>query len=72
MKKSNINFLSKLSLNLVFATCVTGRMLGSWRDHRDPLFREDRDRGRFLERLGQSVEDFEGRLYLFCLMSGSH
>ena len=51
---------------------VTGRMLGSWRDHRDRLFRDDRDRERFLERLGQSVEDFEGRLYLFCLMSNHY
>ena len=51
---------------------VTGRMLGSWRDHRDRLFRDDRDRERFMERLGQSVEDFEGRLYLFCLMSNHY
>ena len=51
---------------------VTGRMLGSWRDHRDHLFRDDRDRVRFLERLGQSVEDHEGRLYLYCLMSNHY
>ena len=51
---------------------VTGRMLGSWRDHRDQLFRDDQDRKRFLKRLGQSVEDFEGRLYLFCLMSNHY
>ena len=50
---------------------VSGRMLGSWGDHRDRLFRDNQDRERFLERLGQGVEDFEGRLYLFCLM-GNH
>ena len=48
---------------------VTGRMLGSWRDNRDRLLRNDQDRERFLERLKRSVEDFEGRLYLYCLMS---
>ena len=51
---------------------VTGRMLGSWRDDRDALFRDNRDRERFLERLGQSVEDHEGRLYLYCLMSNHY
>ena len=51
---------------------VTGRMLGSWRDQRDRLFRDDSDRKRFLDRLGQSVGDFDVRLYLFCLMSNHY
>lgn len=48
---------------------VTGRMLGNWRDQRDRLFRDDRDRHRFLERLEQGIVNFDVRLYLFCLMS---
>lgn len=51
---------------------VTGRMIGSWRDQRDRLFRDDTDRKRFLDRLGQSVEDFDVRLYLFCLMNNHY
>ena len=50
---------------------LTGRMLGSWRDQRDRLFRDDTDRKRFLDRLGQSVVDFDVRLYLYSLM-GNH
>ena len=50
---------------------VTARLVGSWRDERLRLFRDDRDYGRFLERLGFAVEEAEVRLYLFCLM-GNH
>jgi len=48
---------------------VTGRMLGSWKRERNLLFRDDKDRERFLNRLEQSVKDFEVRLFAFCLMS---
>ena len=48
---------------------VTGRMLGSWKRERNLLFRDDKDRERFLIRLEQSVMDFEVRLFAFCLMS---
>ncbi len=48
---------------------VCSRMLGSWRSDRNKLFRDDGDRERFLRRLQQSVQDFEVRLYSFCLMS---
>ncbi len=34
-----------------------------------PLFVDEADRGRFLRVLGESVESFEVRLYLFCLMT---
>jgi putative transposase len=50
---------------------VTARLVGSWRDERLRLFRDDRDYGRFLEKLGRAVEEAEVRLYLFCLM-GNH
>jgi len=36
---------------------------------RRPIFRDDADRERFLRVLGESVEQFEVRLYLFCLMA---
>lgn len=48
---------------------VTGRMLGSWKEEKNLLFRDDRDRKRFLDRLELGVEDFEVRIFLFCLMS---
>ena len=48
---------------------ITGRMLGSWKRERNLLFRDDIDRERFLLRLEQSVQDFEVRLYAYCLMS---
>jgi REP element-mobilizing transposase RayT len=35
------------------------------------LFRDDRDREGFLRRLGEAVEEYDARLYLFCLM-GNH
>ena len=49
---------------------VTGRMIGSWRDRRERLFRDERDYRRFLERLAQGVSEFGIRLYLFYLMRG--
>lgn len=51
---------------------VTSRMLGSWRQTRDRLFRDERDHLRFLERLGEGVADFGIRLYLFTLMSNHY
>jgi len=36
---------------------------------RQDIFRDDRDRERFLQRLADSVETYGIRLYLFCLMS---
>ena len=38
-------------------------------NNRRELFRDDRDRGRFLERLGDSAEEYEIRVYAFCLMN---
>jgi REP element-mobilizing transposase RayT len=37
-------------------------------NERQAIFLDDRDRERFLHVLGESVERFETRLYLFCLM----
>ncbi len=48
---------------------VTSRMIGSWRDRRERLFRDNADYERFLHRLEQSVTEAGIRLYLFCLMS---
>jgi REP element-mobilizing transposase RayT len=48
---------------------VSSRMIGSWRDRRERLFRDDRDCQRFLQRLEQNVSETGVRLYLFCLMS---
>ncbi len=36
---------------------------------RRTLFEDDRDRERFLSRLGEAVEEYGTRLYLFCLMA---
>jgi putative transposase len=38
-------------------------------NERRPIFLDDDDRGRFLRVLSESVEHFEVRLYLFCLMT---
>jgi len=38
-------------------------------NERRAIFQDDADRGRFLCVLGESVERFDVRLYLFCLMS---
>jgi putative transposase len=48
---------------------VCSRMPGSWRYERNQLFQDDNDRENFLGRLQQSVQDFEVRLFLYCLMS---
>jgi len=53
---------------------VTVRIVGeAWQpgDAVNPaacLFRDDRERGHFLEQLGQRVEDYSIRLYAYCLM----
>lgn len=47
---------------------VIVRALGGRRGQRNLLFEDDRDRSRFLERLGERVELFEIRLYAFALM----
>ena len=46
-------------------------MVGSWRDERLRLFRDFRDYRRFVERLGEGVEECHVRLYSYCLM-GNH
>lgn len=48
---------------------VTLRMLGDWKKETNQLFEDDRDRLRFLDRLGERVEHYEIRLYLFTLMA---
>ena len=53
---------------------VTVRMVGAaWETGREQdrelhLFRDDAERGRFLEQLGARVEAFDIRLYAYCLM----
>ena len=51
---------------------VSSRMLGSWQQSRDWLFRDERDRERFLQRLCEGVTDFGIRFYLFTLMSNHY
>ncbi len=48
---------------------VSARTLGSWRGVRQDLFEDDADRERFLDRLAGRVEQYEVRLYMFCLMT---
>ena len=48
---------------------VTCRMVGDWESEKNRLFKDDADRERFLERLGERVEQFHIRLYLFVLMT---
>lgn len=48
---------------------ITSRMLGNWNKAPSRLFVDDQDRSRFLDQLGERVQDFEIRLYLFTLMS---
>jgi REP element-mobilizing transposase RayT len=48
---------------------VTCRMVGDWQGDKTSLFKDDADRERFLERLGERVEQFHIRLYLFVLMT---
>jgi len=59
-----------LRLEFTGAIChVTSRMVGSWRERGDRLFRDRRDYERFLQRLSEGGEQNSVRLYLFCLMS---
>jgi REP element-mobilizing transposase RayT len=44
-------------------------MIGSWEEDRAWLFRDDKDRERFLGQLSERVEQFHIRLYLFVLMA---
>lgn len=48
---------------------VTCRMIGDRRLDRSRLFKSDADRKRFLDRLGDRVEQYNIRLYLFVLMT---
>jgi REP element-mobilizing transposase RayT len=48
---------------------VTCRMIGDGRLENSRLFTEDRERERFLERLGEGVEQYNIRLYQFVLMT---
>ena len=51
---------------------VCSRMLGVSRNARDRLYRDDSDRLRFLARLGEGVENFGVRLYMFTLMANHY
>jgi REP element-mobilizing transposase RayT len=48
---------------------VTCRLVGSWREDRAWLFRDDGDRERFLDQLAERVEQREIRLFLYSLMA---
>ncbi|MFU8780278.1 MAG: transposase, partial [Kiritimatiellia bacterium] len=48
---------------------VTCRMVGSWKTDKTPLFKDDADYERFMERLSERVEQFNIRLYLFVCMT---
>lgn len=48
---------------------VACRMIGDSRLEHSRLFVDDKDRERFLERLGERVEEYHVRLYLFVLMT---
>lgn len=48
---------------------VTCRMVGDWERDRAWLYRNDADRERFLDQLGERVEQFRIRLYLFVCMA---
>ncbi|MFZ4397939.1 MAG: transposase [Kiritimatiellia bacterium] len=48
---------------------VACRMIGDDRIERSRLFTEDTERERFVERLGERVEEYDVRLYLFVLMT---
>ncbi len=48
---------------------VTCRMIGDWRTQKTYLFKDDADHERFLERLGERVEQYNIRLYLYTLMT---
>ena len=48
---------------------VSSRMVGSWRDRGDRLFRDKKDHERFRQRLAEGVKEAGIGLYLFCQMS---
>jgi len=48
---------------------VTCRMIGDWHSNRTYLFKDSPDRERFIKRLGEKVEEYDIRLYLFVLMA---
>jgi len=48
---------------------VASRMIGDGRLEQSRLFKDDSDRKRFLERLGERVEQYNVRLYLYVLMT---
>jgi len=48
---------------------VTCRLVGSWREGDRELFRDDRDRWRFLESLAERVELYGARLHQYVLMA---
>ena len=48
---------------------VTSRMVGDWRTERPLLFRDNADRQRFVDRLGERVEKYNIRLFLFVCMT---
>ena len=49
-----------------------GRMIGSWNQNRDRLFRDRRDYRRFLDRIGDGVDKFGVRIYLCTLMTNHY
>jgi len=51
---------------------VTVRMVGSWIEDQQRLFRDRRDYERLIERLAERVSDFGIRLYQFCLMANHY
>jgi len=48
---------------------VTSRMIGYHRSHRSHLFLDDKDRQRFVDSLGERVEQYHIRLYLLVCMT---
>ena len=48
---------------------VTCRMVGNWQTDKTLLFKDDADHERFVDRLGERVEQFNIRLYLFVCMT---
>ena len=48
---------------------VAVRMLGNWKKEENLLFEDDADRERFLDRLADRVEQYNIRLYLYCLLT---
>jgi REP element-mobilizing transposase RayT len=48
---------------------VAMRMLGDWKKEENHLFEDDADRERFLTALADRVEQYNIRLYLYCLLT---